>query len=41
MTEVEGKATGWCAFYHGGKWMEELATKPKSKAKPKVKPKAK
>ncbi len=43
MTEVEGKATGWRAFYQGGKWIEELAKKaaPKAKAKSKAKPKAK
>ena len=38
MTEVEGKATGWKAFYQSGKWVEEL---PKPKAKPKAKAKAK
>jgi DNA topoisomerase I len=25
MTEVEGKATGWKAFFHGGKWQESPA----------------
>lgn len=29
LSEVEGKATGWRAFYKGGKWVEELA-KPKA-----------
>jgi DNA topoisomerase-1 len=24
MTEVDGKATGWRATYHDGKWVEEL-----------------
>jgi len=38
MTEVEGKATGWKAYYHGGKWEQE---QPKAKAKAKAKPKAK
>ena len=37
MTEVEGKATGWKAFYKDGNWIEELpkkkATKTKAKAK--------
>ncbi len=23
MTEVDGKATGWKAFYHEGKWQQE------------------
>ena len=45
MTEIEGKATGWRAFYRDGKWVEELAKKPKpktaSKAKSKTKPKSK
>ncbi|MFK8048905.1 MAG: type I DNA topoisomerase [Halioglobus sp.] len=40
MTEVEGKATGWKAFYDGGKWVEDIPA-PKAKAKPKTKPKAK
>jgi DNA topoisomerase-1 len=25
MTENDGKATGWKAFYHNGKWQEEQA----------------
>jgi DNA topoisomerase-1 len=40
MTEVEGKATGWKAYYHGGKWEQEQP-KAKAKAKAKAKPKAK
>jgi DNA topoisomerase-1 len=28
MTEKDGKATGWKAYYTGGKWVEE---KPKKK----------
>ncbi|MCV6589921.1 MAG: type I DNA topoisomerase [Marinobacterium sp.] len=32
MTEVNGKATGWKAFFHDGAWHEEL---PKKKAAPK------
>lgn len=38
-SEVEGKATGWKAFYEGGKWV--VTDKPKPKAKAKAKPKAK
>jgi DNA topoisomerase-1 len=43
MTEVDGKATGWKAFYHGGKWVEEQPAggKAKTKAKAKTKTKAK
>jgi DNA topoisomerase-1 len=46
-TEVEGKASGWKAFYQGGAWVVTAkpvkASKPKAKAKPKAakKPKAK
>jgi len=40
MSEVEGKATGWTAYYQDGKWVESLA-KPKTKAKPKSKAKKK
>ncbi|WP_261844616.1 type I DNA topoisomerase [Aliamphritea ceti] len=36
MTEVEGKATGWRAFYQGNSWVVEAA---KAKAKPKAKAK--
>ena len=32
MSEVDGKATGWKAFYSNGKWEEELSKKPKKKA---------
>ncbi len=38
MTEVDGKATGWKAFYQNGGWVQEL---PKPKARPKAKAKAK
>ncbi|MFT5481968.1 MAG: DNA topoisomerase-1, partial [Halieaceae bacterium] len=30
MTEVDGKATGWRAFYRSGKWSVEASTKRKS-----------
>ena len=41
-TEVDGKPTGWKAFYQGDKWMAEAkAAKPKAKAKTKPKAKAK
>ena len=40
-TEIEGKATGWKAFYEGGRWVEQAAPKPRAKAKAKAKPKAK
>ena len=35
MTEEEGKATGWKAFYRGGKWVEEEAKSKTSRAKKK------
>ena len=38
-SEVDGKATGWKAFYEGGKWVVQAA-KPKAK-KPRAKAKAK
>ncbi len=44
MTEVDGKATGWKAFFHSGKWVAEGSGNPtpkKKKAKAKAKPKAK
>lgn len=44
MTEVDGKATGWKAFFDNGKWVAEGSGKPtpkKKKAKAKAKPKAK
>lgn len=35
-SEIEGKATGWKAFYEGGKWVEtEAKSKTKSRAKSK------
>ncbi len=34
MTEVDGKATGWKAFYEGGKWVEQQA---KARSRPKKK----
>ena len=34
MTEVDGKATGWKAFYRDGKWQQEQsAARAKGKAK--------
>jgi DNA topoisomerase-1 len=44
MTEVDGKATGWKAFFNSGKWVAEGSGKPtpkKKKAKAKAKSKAK
>ena len=44
MTEVDGKATGWKAFFDNGKWVAEGSGQPtpkKKKAKAKAKPKAK
>ena len=38
-SEIDGKASGWKAFYRDGRWVEE--NKPAAKAKPKRKPKAK
>jgi DNA topoisomerase-1 len=40
MTEVDGKASGWKAFYSSDKWDIEVP-KPKAKAKKAAKPKAK
>jgi DNA topoisomerase-1 len=40
-TEVEGKATGWKAFYEGGKWVVSAAPKKKATAKKKATPKKK
>jgi DNA topoisomerase-1 len=41
-TEIDGKATGWRAFYQDGRWVEDVKEKkPKAKAKSKAKPKAK
>jgi len=39
MTEVDGKATGWKAFYADGRWSEEKPA-PRKKAKAKTKAKA-
>jgi DNA topoisomerase-1 len=36
MTEVEGKATGWRAFYSNGKWDAQAAPKKKAAAKKKT-----
>ncbi|MDP5053699.1 MAG: DNA topoisomerase I subunit omega, partial [Congregibacter sp.] len=41
MTEEDGKATGWKAFYDGGRWQVEAPPKRKPKAKAKTKAKAK
>ncbi|MEM7098275.1 MAG: type I DNA topoisomerase [Pseudomonadota bacterium] len=39
-SEIDGKATGWKAFYNDGKWEEVIpAPKPKAKAKAKAKSK--
>ena len=35
MSEIDGKATGWMAFYRDGKWVEEQ-TKKKAPAKKKA-----
>jgi DNA topoisomerase-1 len=35
MTEIEKKATGWRAYFRDGKWVEELASKPRKAAKKK------
>ena len=42
MTEVDGKATGWKAFFNSGGWVAEGSGKPapKKKAKPKAKAKS-
>ena len=42
MTEVDGKATGWKAFFNAGGWVSEGSGKPapKKKAKPKAKAKS-
>jgi DNA topoisomerase-1 len=40
MTEVDGKATGWRAFYDGGKWNAEVPA-PKKKAAKKKSPRKK
>lgn len=42
MTESEGKATGWTAYFEGGKWVKsEAKAKVKKVAKAKAAPKAK
>ncbi|MEM7279862.1 MAG: DNA topoisomerase, partial [Pseudomonadota bacterium] len=41
MTEVDGKATGWKAFYRGGKWVVEDSGGAKAKAKAKAKTRSK
>tara|TARA_R110002095_G_scaffold188506_1_gene166020 strand:- start:3488 stop:6175 length:2688 start_codon:yes stop_codon:yes gene_type:complete len=41
MSEVDGKASGWRAFFEGGKWVEEDKRKSPDTAKTKAKPKAK
>ncbi len=43
MTEVDGKATGWRAFYQDGKWIEQIPEKraPKKKTKTTAKKKTK
>lgn len=43
MTEVEGKATGWAAYFDGGRWTVQAPKKAptKTKAKPKAKSKSK
>ena len=38
-SEIEGKATGWKAFYSDGKWQESGT--PKDPTKPKAKTKSK
>lgn len=41
-SEIDGKATGWKAFYDDGKWVEQVPPpKPKAKAKAKAKKGAK
>jgi DNA topoisomerase-1 len=41
MTEVEGKATGWKAYYNAAGWVAEGSGKPAAKKKAKAKPRAK
>lgn len=44
-SEIEGKASGWRAFYRDGRWVQEnkppAKRRPKAKARRKAKPKAK
>jgi DNA topoisomerase-1 len=41
MTEIDGKATGWKAFFDNGAWVAEGSGKPAPKKKPKAKAKTK
>jgi len=41
MTEIDGKATGWKAFFNNGAWVAEGSGKPAPKKKPKAKAKTK
>ncbi len=41
MTEVDGKATGWKAFFNNGAWVADGSGKPAPKKKPKAKAKTK
>jgi DNA topoisomerase-1 len=40
MSEVDGKATGWRAFYQDGRWVEQIPEKKKPAAKKKPRKKA-
>ena len=40
MTELDGKATGWKAFFDNGAWLEQGSAKPAPKKKPAAKSKA-
>ncbi len=40
MTELDGKATGWKAFFDNGAWLEQGSGKPAPKKKPAAKSKA-
>jgi len=40
MTELDGKATGWKAFFDNGAWLEQGSAKPTPKKKPAAKSKA-
>jgi DNA topoisomerase-1 len=41
MTEIDGKATGWKAFFNNGAWVAEGSGRPAPKKKPKAKAKTK
>jgi DNA topoisomerase-1 len=41
MTEVDGKATGWKAYFNTSGWVAEGSGKPAPKKKAKAKPRAK